>query len=141
MAVSCPDSDESFVRSVRKVPVKSLSGKLAGLQVLLANGQPKWALIGNVDNLDPRMNAHFVTITIENHGKWFSLARYHDFDYTDRGPEALATFLELPAHQVFPISFDLSHVSEGNPKALVGEIEFEARERLTRAEIIAMAVP
>jgi len=31
------------------------------------------------------------------------LARYHDFDYGQNGPDALARFLELPLDKVSPL--------------------------------------
>jgi hypothetical protein len=70
-----------------------------------------------------------------------SLARYHDFDYAERGPEALARFLSLPVEEVFPIAFDIRAYAHGDPHALCGSVRQELRERLSRAEIIAMAVP
>jgi hypothetical protein len=134
-------SSEPSVRPVKRVPVNDLAGKLVATQIVLANGSQKWALIGNIYSQNPRMTEHFVTLNLEHNGKWFSLARYHDYDYIDRGPMALAEFLELPVHQVFPISYDVRQFCLGNPDALKGSILSEPRERLTRAEIIAMAVP
>ena len=132
---------ETMVRSVKRVPVKNLTGKLIGTEVRLANGTKAWSLIGNIDSRSPRMTEHFVTLSIEYAGRWFSLARYHDFDYADRGPEALSQFLGLAVDEIFPISFDVQQYAEGDPEALKGGIRKEPRERLSRAEIIAMAVP
>ena len=132
---------EMLVRAVKKIPVKSLTGKVIGAQVRLANGTQTWALIGNIDTGNRRLTEHFLTLSIERAGTWFALARYHDFDYMDRGPEALSDFLGLPVDQIFPISFDVQPYAQGDPAALTGSIGKEPRERLSRAEIIAMAVP
>ena len=73
--------------------------------------------------------------------QWFDLARYHDPDYERRGPRAAADFLGLPLGAVFPISYDISHLALGSRNCLIGQIPAELGERLTRAELIAMAVP
>lgn len=133
--------DETYVRPVKRTPVVSLAGKLVGAQVLLANGERVWALIGNVDPNNSRMTEHFLTLSVERKGEWFGLARYHDFDFAERGPEALAKFLDLTVDSVFPIAYDIRQVVKGDPAALEGNILKEPRERLSRSEIIAMAVP
>src|SRR5690242_13740064 len=69
---------ETVVRAVKKIPVRNLSGKLIGTQVRLANGTQAWALIGNIDSRNARLTEHFLTLSIEHAGRWFSLARYHD---------------------------------------------------------------
>ena|ERR1700722_18192250 len=132
---------EMVVRAVKKIPVNDLTGRLIGTQVQLANGTQAWALIGNLDSRNPRLTEHFLTLSIEHAGRWFSLARYHDFDYADRGPEALSRFLGMTVDEIFPISFDVQRYAEGDPEALKGSIRKEPREKLSRAEIIAMAVP
>ena|SRR5437762_11709110 len=132
---------ETMVRAVKIIPVKNLTGKLIGTQVRLANGTQTWALVGNIDPHDPRLTEHFLTLSLEHAGQWFSLARYHDFDYADRGPETLSRFLGLTVDEVFPISFDVQPYAEGEPAALKGSVLKEPRERLSRAEIIAMAAP
>jgi hypothetical protein len=83
---------------------------------------------------------HLLTLSIEHAGKWFDLARYHDPDYTTRSPEALARFLGLAVDEIFPISFDLRPYVEGDPAVLQGSVLREPRERLSRDEIIAMAL-
>lgn len=132
---------ETMVRAVRTIPVKKLSGKIIGAEVDLANGARTWALIGNVDPNNPRLTEHFLALSIEHRGEWFALARYHDFDYADRGPEALSRFLRLPVDEIFPIFFDVRKYAEGDSASLTGYIQKEPRQRLSRAEIIALAVP
>jgi len=133
--------DETFVRPVKRTPVTSLAGKLIGTQVTLANSERVWALIGNVDPTNPQMTEHFLTLSVERNGRWFTLARYHDFDFVEHGPEALAQFLGLPVDEIFPITYDICQVAEGDEAALRGQIRKAPRERLSRSEIIAMAVP
>jgi hypothetical protein len=114
---------------------------IVGTEVRLANGNRVWALVGNVDTTNARLTEHFLTLSVERNGRWFALARYHDFDHTERGPEALANFLDLGIDEVFPIAFDLRAYAQGDGEALCGIVRREPRERLSHAEIIAMAVP
>lgn len=88
-------ADETYVRPVKRAQVASLTGKVVGTQVTLANGERVWALIGNVDPSNPRMTEHFLTLSVERDGRWFTLARYHNFDIAEYGPDALAKFLGL----------------------------------------------
>lgn len=132
---------ETVVRPVRRLPVKSLTARLVGTQVRLSNGTAIWALIGNIDPNNPRLTEHFLTLSVLKSGKWFTLSRYHDFDYAEKGPESLASFFGLPVDEVFPISYDVSEQVSGDLAALSGTIPKEPKEKLTRSEIIAMAVP
>lgn len=133
--------DETAVRPIKQLPVATLSGKLAGTRVLLANGERLWALIGNLDVNNAHMNEHFVTLSIERDGRWFHLARYHDPDYDERGPEGLAKFLGLTVDDVFPVLYDVRDYVKGNPPVLAGSVPKEPKVRLTRSQLIAMAVP
>lgn len=139
--VSNDESDELSVRPVKRLPVSKLTGKLVGLEVALANGGKVWAVLGNVDADNPRLTQHMLTLSVERDGRWFHAARYHDFDHEQRGPVQLAAFLGLEVEAVFPIAYDLRPYAKGDPRALSGSIEREPAERLTRGEIIAMAVP
>lgn len=130
--------DETFVRPVKRTPVVSLTGRVVGTQVVLANGKRVWGLIGNVDLKNPRVTEHFLTVSVERNGDWFDLARYHDFDAAERGPEALARFLGLAVDETFPITYDIDQVAKGDDAALRGQIPKTPRERLSRQEIIAM---
>jgi len=134
-------SDETSVRPVHRARVPDLIGKLVGTRVVLSCGQQVWALIANVEAGDARRTEHFLTLSVERDGRWFHLARYHDFDYELNGPQGLSRFLGRPVDDVFPISYDLRPYAEGDAAALTGEIRENPRERLSRAEIIAMAVP
>jgi len=86
---------ETVVRPVKNTPVKTLIGRVVGTQVRLARGASVWATIGNVDASNPRLTQHLLTLSVFRDGRWFTMARYHDFDADERGPEALATFLGL----------------------------------------------
>lgn len=133
--------DEPMVRPVARLPVSSLAGKLVGTKVRLHYGSEVWALVGNIDSHNRRLNQHFITISIERDGRWFHLARYHDHDYAERGPEQLAAFLGTGVDEVFPIKYDVRPYVLGDSDALVGMILSAPTERLTRAQIIALAVP
>jgi len=132
---------ETVVRPLKKTPVKNLNGRLVGTPIRLANGSDVWALLGNIDPNNPRLTRHFLTLTIFLEGKQFTMARYHDFDSDGRGPQALAAFLRLPLDAIFPISYDISRFCIGKVAALIGTIPKDPEEKLTRAQIIALAVP
>jgi hypothetical protein len=132
--------DECFVRPFANLPAEDLGGKLVAVRVSLANGQRVWATIGNVDTRNAKSTEHFLMLSVIKEGRWFSLARYHDIDYEKHGPEALAAFLGLSINEVFPISYDISMYVDGNQESLVGLLLREPRERLTMAELIAMAI-
>lgn len=132
---------ETLVKPVKKYPVKSLTAKIVGLKVVISNGDELWAIIGNVDVNNSSLTEHFITISFYFNRKWSTLARYHDFDYEKNGPEALAAFLQRDVDAIFPISYDISPYAVGDRKALAGKIEKEPLKKLTRSEIIALAVP
>jgi hypothetical protein len=93
--------DELAVRPVAKTPVRSLSGRIVGRQVQLANHSLVWATLANIVANNPRLTEHFLTVSIERKGEWFTMARYHDIDAGRNGPKAVAAFLGLPISQVF----------------------------------------
>ena len=101
------DGDETWVRPIKRIPVTKTIGRIIATEVTLANGETRWALIGNVDAGNPRLTKHFATVSIMVNDGRFHLTRYHDHDYTDRGPDQLAKFLGLAKENVFPISYDL----------------------------------
>jgi len=133
--------DETLVLAVKETPVASLAGRIVGTKITLASGEERWALIGNVDPTNARLNEHFLTLSVEHQGCWFPLARYHDFDVADHGPEALARLLGLDVDQAFPICYDIRYLVNGDEAALRGKVLKTPRERLSRSELIAMSVP
>jgi hypothetical protein len=135
------DADHFIVRPVARTPVRDLSGKLVGTFVVLADGTRRRALLGNIDVASARLTQHFLTLSIESGGTWFHLARYHDLDYTKRGPKALSAFLGLPLNQVFPISYDIRAIVKNASSAASGVIPAKPLEKLSRSKLIALAVP
>ena len=129
------------IAPVLKLPCKTLNGRIVGTQVGLAAGTKVWAMLSYIDTENPAFSKHVLTLSIEGNGPWFHLARYHDHDYNQRGPKQLSKWLGKPVNQVFPMTFDIRHVFKGVSAALSGIIENVPREKLTRDEIIAMAVP
>jgi hypothetical protein len=136
------DGDEdTAIGPVKRLPVSTLARKVVGTRLQLANGDCVWGVIGNLDTKNAEMHEHFLTLSIKRMSRWFHLARYHDVDYSDRNPQALARFLGLGVDEIFPITYDVRKYVKGNPATLTGRVLKEPRVRLTRAEIIAMAVP
>src|SRR5277367_861339 len=95
--------------------VSTLAGRLVGTTVQLANGQNLQGMLGNVNLTNPLATRHFLSLAVWIEGHWFHLARYHDVDREDSGPEVLAATLGLPVTDVFPITYDLSGIAEGAP--------------------------
>lgn len=134
-------ANETLVRPIRRLPVARLTGRVVGTRVDLANGTCVWGLLGNIDERNARLTEHFLTLSVFHDRNWFTLARYHDFDYSEKGPNALARFLRLSIDEVFPIAYDIRPYAKGEAGALTGLIPKEPRERLARDDVIALAVP
>ena len=131
---------ETMVRAVERIPVESLDNRILGFQIPLANGLRVWASVGNFDVANPHATQHFLFLSIERRGEWFHLARYFDFRFADEGPEGLARFLGLGIDDVFPIIIDVRRYVRGHPAALTAIVLKEPQEKLTHAELTAMAV-
>lgn len=132
--------DETAVRPVETFPVEDLDGRIVGTEVRLANGAHVWGAIANLDTSNPRRTLHFLSLAVACDEGWFHLARYHDYDYDENGPAALSERLNLPLADVFPISYDLTRYVRGDAAMLKGAILAEPLERLSREEIISLAV-
>jgi hypothetical protein len=132
---------ETVVFPVEQRPVQNLANRLVTCPLRLANGTYVWGLLGNVVADNPGLTEHFLSLSVLKGSKWFTLARYHDFNYSEFGPEALANFLGLRTGDVFPTNYDITAYVIGDAAALAGCVYQEPRKRLTRAEIIALAVP
>jgi len=139
--VTDDEGDETAVRPVKRLPVSSLLNRIVGTRVRLANGSSVWAIIGNLDIKNARKNEQFLLLSIGRNGEWFQLERYFDFKYREHGPEALARFLELSLDEVFPVSYDVRKYAKGEANALAGTVPRKPRVRLTKAELVALAVP
>lgn len=97
-------------------------------------------MIGNVDVHNAKATEHFISLSFRLGRTWFHLARYHDFDYENLGPKALAKALEIPINDVFPIAYDLTHVARGDPQILRGRILSEPRKRLSKAALMRLSL-
>lgn len=131
---------EPVVIPIVDVPVDSLANRIVGTQVQLANGSRVWGTLSNVSLKNSRLTSQFVTLSIENKGDWFHLRRYHDVDYDERGPKQLAEFLGLPITSVFPILYDISDIVSADPVLVRGAVPLEPQERLSRDELVQLAL-
>lgn len=139
--VTGDEPDETWVMPLATRRVSSLAGKVLGTEVTLADGTRHGAMFGNVSPENPELTEHFLSVSLFVNRKWFHLARYHDFDARTRGPRALAAALKRPVNKVFPIRYDLRPYFRKPPSWLEGAILQEPRQRLTRAEVMGLAVP
>ena len=135
------DQDETWVYPVSELPVSSLANRLVSCPIQLANGQMVHALLGNLDLRNPVNSQHFLVASIvKPNGEWFHLARYHDLDYSESGPDALATLLGLSRAEIFPIAFDVSAFALGCADCVIGTIPDEPSVRLSRSELLRLTV-
>jgi hypothetical protein len=139
--VSSDEPDETYVDPVERLPVNSLESRIIGVEVQLASGRGVWAFLGNVDVHDPRRTHHFLTISLLAQDEWFHLARYHDVDREEHGPAGVAGALGLRINEVFPIRYDIGTWVTGAVDSLLGRIDAEPRDQLSRTELINLAVP
>jgi hypothetical protein len=136
------EPDETYLSPVREWPVETVDNCLVGCAVRLASGCELQGFVRSLDLTSPHHNAHFLALSVfRSDGAVFHLARYHDLDAHEHGPASLADFLGLPLAAVFPISFDASHAVAAHAELARGSITAEPAQRLTRAELIALAVP
>ena len=133
--------DETYVFPLKKLPVKSLSNRIVFTEFTLANKHKLFGSIANVSLENQRLNQHFISISILKNEDWFHLARYFDFDYNERNPNALAKFLNIPIDDIFPLSIDISKYCVSDQVSLILSYPKEPIEKLTRSEVIALAVP
>lgn len=134
------NSGQILLKASSGAPADDLAGRVAAVQVRLSCGERVWALLGNIAVRDARSTRHFLTASLLCPHGWFQLARYHDPDYSDRGPAALAAALKRPLADVFPIAYDIRAAAHGDADAVVGSIPSEPVERLSRAELIQLAL-
>ena len=125
---------------VAEIPVDSLQSRLVGCKVSLNNGLEAWAQLSNVDLKSDKGTSQFLLLSIQRAGRWFCLARYFDVDYARRGPTALAQFLGLSVHEVFPVSYDIGRFVVGARISTAGQIPQESPLRLSQAELVALAL-
>lgn len=130
---------ERVVEAADELPLESLTGVVVGTQVKFANDETRWATLFNVSSSEPLPTEHFLSLCVLHETKWVPLARYHDVDYSIRGPAAFASVIGLEIDDIFPISYDIRRIAVGDPGALAGQILSVPRSRLTKLELIEMA--
>jgi hypothetical protein len=131
---------DTSVRPVDNLPIDSLRNRVVGTRVRLANATKLWAILSGISFKNRRFTANFLTLSIENDGKWFHLARYFDIDFDKRDPKHLAEFLGLPLSGVFPIEYDISELVSTDPDLAKGHVPLEPQERLSEDELIDLAL-
>lgn len=139
--VNSDEEEDTTVIPVRSLPVTTLANRLVATKVRFANGTEHWAVLGNVDLSNAKLTKHFLTLNVLDGERWVMLARYHDPDYPEKGPQGFARALGLEEGEVFPIEYDIASFAKGTQQVLVGRIEAEPEEILSRSELISLAVP
>lgn len=135
------DSEGEWALSPKKkLPVRNLDGCVVACKAKLNSGDLIWVLLSNVNLTRPELNQYIVEISFLMNGEWFELARYHDFDASERGIKQLTQFLNKKIEDIYPISYDISQFCIGDHRSLVGNIRYEPDPYLTRDEVIALTV-
>jgi hypothetical protein len=129
-----------FVKPVPELPISHAGSRFISTLVSLNNGSRHRATLANLDLNNWKSTHHFLMISFVRDGRWFHLSRYFDFDYATNGPKQLAEFFGLSIDEVFPISYDVSGLAIGLPEVIVGSVPAEISDKLSRSEIIALAV-
>ncbi|ATC63852.1 hypothetical protein CMV30_07775 [Nibricoccus aquaticus] len=138
----CNDDEagETLVRPVKKLPITSADSRLLACELQLADGSRLFGFFGNLSLNKKDRNQHFLTLSVFVNGSIEHLARYHDYDFEDHGPSWLAKKLRKKEEEIFPISYDLSASVKGDADCVRGSIPREPKTKLSRSEIIQLAV-
>jgi hypothetical protein len=121
-ALDKEEEDETLVRPVKELPVRSLTNRVVGTMVHLANGAAVWAIMGNMDLENPARTREFLGLSLLWKGRWNPFNPPHDFGDAGSEAVALAHALGLRINDVFPISYDVSKNCVGGPNIVRGTI-------------------
>jgi hypothetical protein len=132
--------DETAMRPVRKLPVKRLADTVIGTKLRFANGMRVWATLCNIFEDDAERTEQLLTVSIAHGDGWFHLARYFGAGKARHGPHALARALKLRLTDVFPISYDIRAIAKGDPAVLKGCIPRQPRQKLSRRQLMQLAL-
>lgn len=131
---------ETLVRPVKTLPISSAGSRLVGCELRLADGSAIFGFLGNLSLTKTDQNQHFLTLSVFVDGGVAHLARYHDFDFADRGPAWLARKLGKKVAEVFPLSYDISAIAGGAADCIRSSIPAVPKTKLSRSAIIQLAV-
>jgi len=138
----CNDDEagETLMEPVQELPISHARRRVVACEFTLADGTKAFGQIGNLSLQREEQNRHFLGISLFVQGKLVHLARYHDAWYATENPAHLAAKLDRKLEAVFPISYDLSAIAEGNPQCVRGTIPQEPIVRLGDDELIRLAL-
>jgi len=121
--------DETWVRPVKRLPVRAMGNRCIGTPLRLANGTTVFGLLGNISLTHLRKTRQFILITffVGNRKFFFSHA---DYPILRTGAAALCKFLGLSENEVFPITYDLTGLAVGLPEVVRGTVEARPPEEL-----------
>ena len=131
-----------WLKPVGSKRLRTFNNRMVTCQFHTPSGEAIWGLVEGIHPDLPLFSKHWrKAYLLRSDGKWFELARYHDYNWSTKGPERCAYFFRSTVHAMFPLRFDISHLSATASSSLVGVFESDPKDRLPRAEIIALAVP
>jgi hypothetical protein len=133
--------DETWVRPVAELPIADATNRVIGTTVRFSGGREFVATLGNLDAHRAEQTRQFLVLGVFGaDGEAFILARYFDAWVDAAGPHALATFMGLPVGEIFPIAYDVSSLVSGDPLCTRGLITLEPEVRLTKKELMMLAM-
>ncbi len=133
--------DETWVRPVKQLPISDARNRVIGTTVRFAGGLEVAATLANLDAGRPEHTRQFLVLGVFGpHGEPFILARYFDAWYDTAGPDALAKFMGLALDDIFPIAYDVIGVVSGDARCTRGLITIEPALRLTKEEVMKLAL-
>lgn len=133
-------TDDTAMRPIEKLPVDGFDGRLFGTTVTLADHSRFSAAISELGFGPKKYRHHFRSLTIFARGRRFHLAKYFQLWYDSEGPDALAAFLKKKRKDVFPISYDLSHLAVGPADVVRGVFEAEISDPIPRDQLMKILV-
>lgn len=132
---------KQWLKSLRLKRTKLTGNHVVACELLTPSRSKLWGLIEGLDPENPLFSFHWRKLYIFlRPGSWYELARYHDFDYSTHGPGGLAKALGRKTEEIFPLTFDVSHLSILASEVFSGTFEANPKNQLTRREIIGLVV-
>lgn len=128
------------MRPITKLPVRGFAGRLFGTSVTLADGSRFPAAISDLGFGPKKYRHHFRSLNVFAKGRRFHLAHYFQFWYETQGPDALAAFLGKKRDQVFPISYDISHLAIGPHDVIRGVFEAAISNPIPQDKLMTLLV-
>lgn len=133
-----PWRDETWMRPVRRLPVRSLGGRIVGTTLTLANGRRMFGTLSGVSLNHPRATRCFIGASLYVGGRDVQFIGVPSPAYPYVNAAGLARALSLRVEDAFPLSYDLTGLAVGHPDVIRGTIPAERPEQLSDEDELAL---